>query len=139
MRKISIITIIALLLCTSVQAQSYKVIINSSNSTTSLSAKEASDFFLKKKTKWSSGQKVIPVDLSSNSSVRAEFSKAILKKSVRAVQSYWQQYVFAGKGTPAVEKKTDAEVIAYVKRNSGAIGYVSSRAGLSGVKEIKVN
>ncbi|NJO90263.1 MAG: hypothetical protein HC831_15945 [Chloroflexia bacterium] len=42
-------------------------------------------------------------------------------------------------GTPAVEKKTDAEVIDYVKRNSGSIGYVLADADLSGVKEIKVN
>ena len=81
---------------------------------------------------------MIPVDLSGSSSIRKEFSKNILKKSVGSVKSYWQQYVFAGKGTPPVEKKTDNEVISFVKRNSGAIGYVSSEANLSGVKEVKI-
>lgn len=139
MKKIKLLLIVIFLSGVASYAQSYKVIVNSANSVSSLSAKEVSDFFLKKKTKWASGDKVIPVDLNSNSSSRADFSKSIHKKSVNAVQSYWQQYVFAGKGTPPVEKKSDAEVVEYVKRNSGAIGYVSSGASTDGVKVVTVN
>jgi len=47
--------------------------------------------------------------------------------------------VFAGSGTPPIEKKSDLEVIEYVKKNSGAIGYVSKSTNTTGVKEITVN
>ena len=119
-------------------AQSYKVIVNKSNPNVTLTAKEVSDFFLKKKTKWNNGEKVLPVDLNSRSSVRQSFSKDIIGKSVGAVKSYWQQYVFAGKGNPPIEKNSDAEVINYIKNHPGAIGYVSPNTDISEVKELKI-
>jgi len=121
------------------QAQSYKVVVNSENPVSSVSSAKLSKYFLKKSAKWDNGNKVIPVDLSSKSDVRSQFSKAVHGKSVGSIKSYWQQYVFAGKGTPPVEKKSDAEVIEYVKRNPGAIGYVSAGADVSGVNVLSIN
>lgn len=121
------------------QAQSYKVIVNSSNSTTSLSTNEVSNYFLKKTSKWSNGEKVVPIDQNADSPVRVAFSKNVHKKSVSSIKSYWQQFVFAGSGTPPIEKNSDTEVIEYVKKNSGAIGYISSNTEASGVKVITVN
>lgn len=121
------------------QAQSYIIIVNNSNTTNSISQKAVSNYFLKKSLKWDNGDKVAPVDLSSKSSVRADFSKQVHNKSVSSVKSYWQQYVFAGKGTPPVEKHSDDEIIAYVKSNPGAIGYVSTDADIAGVKALTIN
>lgn len=118
--------------------QDYKVIVNSANTLSSISKKDAISFFLKKKSKWSTGDKVVVVDLGSKSSTRASFSKNILGKSTAQVRAYWQQSVFAGGATPPRELKTDAEVIAFVKSNKGAIGYVSSGANISGVKTITI-
>jgi ABC-type phosphate transport system substrate-binding protein len=135
------LAILAVLVCIglTLQAQSFKVIVNQSNTVSSLTAKEISDYFLKKETKWTNGDAVVPVDLSAKSSVREDFSSNIHGKSVSAIKSYWQQYVFAGKGTPPIEKNTDAEVVDFVKRNTGAIGYVSANADVSGVKVLTVN
>ncbi len=135
------LAILAVLVCIglTLQAQSFKVIVNQSNTVSSLTAKEISDYFLKKETKWTNGDAVVPVDLSVKSGVREDFSNNIHGKSVSAIKSYWQQYVFAGKGTPPIEKNTDAEVVDFVKRNAGAIGYVSANADVSGVKVLTVN
>lgn len=121
------------------QAQSFKVIVNNSNPATSLSAGEVSNYFLKKTSKWSNGEKVVPVDLNADSAIREAFSKSVHKKSVGAIKSYWQQYVFAGSGTPPVEKNNDSDVLDYVRKNAGAIGYISSGADASGVKVITIN
>ncbi len=134
-----IFLLLALFIGTTIQAQNYKVIVNKSNTVSSLTKKEASDFFLKKKTKWADGQKVSVVDQKGSSESRKVFTDEVHKKSVGAVKSYWQQAVFAGKGTPPVEKKTDAEVIEFVKANKGAMGYVSGDADVSGVKVLTVN
>lgn len=135
------LAILAVLVCIglTLQAQSFKVIVNQSNTVSSLTAKEISHYFLKKETKWTNGDAVVPVDLSAKSGVREDFSNNIHGKSVSAIKSYWQQYVFAGKGTPPIEKNTDAEVVDFVKRNAGAIGYVSANADVSGVKVLTVN
>lgn len=134
-----ILLLILISLGLGLHAQSYKIIVNNSNSTTTITTKDVSDLFLKKQSKWSNGTKVMAVDLNSSSDVRKSFSKDIHGKSVGAIKSYWQQYVFAGKGTPPVEKKSDSEVVNYVKNNSGAIGYVSADASTDGVKVIQVN
>lgn len=122
-----------------IQAQTFKVIVNVGNSTTSLSSKELSDIFLKKHLKWQNNENIIPIDLSSRSAVRDDFSNLIHGKTISAIKSYWQQFVFAGKGTPPVEKNSDIEVVEYVKRNPGAIGYVSLNSDVSGVKVISLN
>ena len=88
--------------------------------------------------KWSDGTKVLPVDQSTSSSVRSDFSKSIHGKPVSSIESYWQRRIFSGRGVPPPEKKSDKQVINYVKDNPGAIGYVSSKAKLSGVKVIRI-
>lgn len=119
--------------------QSYKIVVNSSNTTNSITKKEASDFFLKKKTKWSNGSTVIPVDLSSRLKIREDFSQQVHGKSTAAVRNFWQQAAFSGTASAPAEKSTDSEVMEFVKKNAGAIGYVSSSANTSDVKILNVN
>lgn len=135
MKKI-IFILLAGFITLSASAQSYKLIVNDTNSTTSISKKDASSFFMKKTSKWTDGTMLAPVDQKAGSAVREDFSQSVLGKNVSAVKSYWQQAVFSGKGTPPAEKSTDEEVIAFVQSNPGAIGYVSSSASLSGVKAV---
>lgn len=122
------------------QEGGFKLVANASVGVSSLTADEASQYFLKKKTTWPGGQAVQPVDQTDESAARRAFSKAVLKKDVGAVKSYWQTQIFAGRGVPPPEKGSDAAVLAFVDANPGAIGYVSGGAPLGrGVKEVKVN
>jgi hypothetical protein len=68
--------------------------------------------------------------------VRKRFSEAVLKRSVGAVRSYWQQRIFSGRDVPPPEVDSDEAVMAYVARYPGAIGYVSGTTKLVGVKEL---
>jgi ABC-type phosphate transport system substrate-binding protein len=117
---------------------SYKVIVNSSNSISSVNKTELANLFLKKVTKFSNGTTAQPVDQVESSAIREAFSNSVLKKSVAAVKSYWQQQLFSGAGVPPEEKKTDSDVIEFVKANDGAIGYVSAGASTGGVKVVSV-
>ncbi len=137
MKKIIFILLVGFI-ALSASAQSYKIIVNSANPTTSISKKEVSNFFMKKTSKWSDGTKLAPVDQKAGSMERKDFTQSVHGKNVSAVKSFWQQAMFSGKGTPPAEKASDAEVIAFVIRNPGAIGYVSSSASLSGVKTITI-
>lgn len=119
-------------------AQDFKVIVNSANSTAELSADVASKLFLKQATKFPNGTAAQPVDQTKASATRAAFSKTVVGRPVSAVESYWQQQIFSGKEVPPVAKATDDDVIAYVKANPGAIGYVSSGASTAGVKVVEV-
>ncbi len=118
--------------------QEFKIVVNSSNPVSSLTKKQVSNYFLKKTTKWSNSTIVQPVDLGSRSSVRANFSKNIHKKSIGQVRAFWQQSVFSGKASPPPEMQNDNAVVYYVKTHKGAIGYVSKNANTNGVKTITI-
>ena len=127
-----------LLLPLSASAAPFKVIVNNAVNVSSLSKKEVSDLFMKRAPKWSNGTPVVPVDQSDRSAVRDEFSKTIHGKPTAAVKSYWQQQIFSGRDVPPVEKASDAEVLAMVRSNPGAVGYVDAAADTGGVKVLTV-
>lgn len=120
------------------EAAQFKVIVNGSVKSDSLSKQEMSDLFLKKTTKWSDGTPVAPVDQSDSSAVREAFSRDVLGKATSAVKSYWNQQIFSGRDLPPLEKKSDAEVVAYVRSTPGAIGYVGEGASADGVRVVTV-
>jgi ABC-type phosphate transport system substrate-binding protein len=121
------------------QAPGYVIVVNPANPVASLSRDEASKLFLKKTPRWSTGAEVVPVDLPEGSAVREAFTKSVLKKSVGAVKSYWQQQIFSGRGVPPTEKGSDAEVVSFVRSNPHAIGYVSATTPVgSSVKVVAV-
>ena len=103
---------------------------------------EAAKMFLKNVTRWKDGKEIAPVDQSGRSEVRTEFTKDVLEKAgmsrISAVESYWQQQIYSGRGVPPPVKAGDAEVVAFVAANPGSIGYVSATADTTGVKVVEV-
>lgn len=114
----------------------FYVIAHPSVTATSLQARFVADAFLKKVTRWESGAAIHPVDLPSTSKTRIAFSEQVLKRSVAAVRSYWQQRIFSGRDVPPPEVETESQVVRYVAGHPGSLGYVSSSTELQGVKLI---
>ena len=139
MKKIILVLALIGVFSIGVMAQSYKVVVNSSNTVSSLTKKQVSDYIMKKTKKWDNGTIVSPVDQLPNSADRGSFSKDIHGKATSAIKSFWQQAVFSGSGTPPPEQNTDSQVIEYVKSKAGSIGYVSSEANTDGVKVLSIN
>jgi hypothetical protein len=120
-------------------AADFVVVVNAANPQTALPAAEVSNLFLQKVHKWESGERVRPVDLPETSPARESFSKAIHGRPTAAVKAYWQRMIFSGIDAPPPEKPSAAEVLAYVRANPGAIGYVPAGTQLpEGVKALKV-
>jgi ABC-type phosphate transport system substrate-binding protein len=117
---------------------SYRVIVNPANPNAILERRFVADAFLKKSTRWPGGETIRPVDLGSDSPVRRRFSEEVLGRSVAAVKSYWQQLIFSGRAIPPPELDSEEEVIRYVTRYPGAVGYVSSFGELTGVRVVFV-
>jgi ABC-type phosphate transport system substrate-binding protein len=116
----------------------YRVIVNSKNPVSSVERAFLRDAFLKKSRYWSDRSAIRPVDLHAHSAVRKDFSTDVVGRSVAAVKAYWRQRVFAGQDVPPPEVANDVEVIGYVQRNEGALGYVSAAAAVDGVKVVSV-
>jgi ABC-type phosphate transport system substrate-binding protein len=113
---------------------SFVVVVNATNPTAALPRSAVALLFLKRAA-WSDGQRALPVDLREDSQTRRDFTKLVHQKSIMAIRSYWQQQIFSGREVPPPEKRTDAEVLEFVRANPNAIGYVSAAADLGdGVK-----
>jgi ABC-type phosphate transport system substrate-binding protein len=119
-------------------ADGYKLIVHPSNPVDSLPREQVARLFLKKVTSWSGGKAVAPVDRDKDAPPRAAFSHQVLHKSVAEVTNYWQQQIFAGRAVPPAEKRTDAEVVAFVEQEEGAIGNVSADASTVRAKVVGV-
>lgn len=119
-------------------AADFVLVANPSVSASSVSRAEASRMFLRTQTAWPEGGHVKPVDQAKASPVRDAFSREVLGKSIGQVEQYWTQAIFSGRAVPPVEKRSDADVVAYVRETPGAIGYVSASASTDGVKRLSL-
>jgi len=119
-------------------AAEYQVIVNANNPTDILTKEQLGKMFLKKIVKWDTGIPIVPVDQEASSPARAAFTRIVHGKPVSAIASYWQQQIFAGREVPPAEKAGDAAIMAFVKANPGAIGYISGGATAEGVKLLTI-
>jgi ABC-type phosphate transport system substrate-binding protein len=121
-------------------ADEFVVIVHPSVTGANIRRPDLAAVFLKKAARWGSGGLAIPVDQSGTSAVRRSFSEAVLGMPVAAAVQYWQKQMFeANPLRPPAVKGSDAEVIAFVAKTEGAVGYVSKTATVSpGVKAIAV-
>jgi ABC-type phosphate transport system substrate-binding protein len=120
----------------------FRVIVASNSPVTSVKRDELARIFLKKLTRLKDGHELSPVDQSARSAVRAAFSEKVLSKEgldkISAVENYWRQQIYSGRGAPPSVKTSDDEVRKFVAATPGAIGYVGENADLTGVKAVTV-
>jgi ABC-type phosphate transport system substrate-binding protein len=138
------ITLLAILLASvlstaahSADAPGFVVIVNAAN-LAALTREQVADIFMKRLTRWDDGQPVAAVDALPDAAVREEFSRVMLRRGVPAMEAYWQQQIFSGRDMPPIQKDSDAEIVAYVRKMRGAIGYVSAGTPLDGVRAVNV-
>ncbi len=117
----------------------FVVIIHAENPTDALSRREVSRMFLKQRKRWDHGERVRAVDLSEGRKVRESFSLGIFRRRTRDIENHWKSMVFSGRDVPPPEKASEAEVMEYVARHPGAIGYVSTETPLiEGVEPLEI-
>ncbi|MDE3217269.1 MAG: substrate-binding domain-containing protein [Gemmatimonadota bacterium] len=121
------------------EAQEFKVIVNNANPVTELSSDAVARLFLKESATFPGGVPATPVEPAKGSATRTAFAKTVLGRTVQSLDTYWQEEIFSGRDVPPASKSTDDEVVAFVRNNPGAIGYVSGAASTPGVKVITVN
>ena len=121
------------------QEASYKIVVNASNPTTTIKRDVLAQLFMSRRVSWAHGPAGDPVDQSMTSPLRDAFSREVLGMPLLAVQNHWRKRMMEAKEFPPLVKATDAEVIGYVAKNPGGVGYVAASTELpSTVKALKV-
>ena len=126
-----------ILLSASALAGDVRIIANPSVTADAISAQEIKSVFLEQRNSLQDGTHVEPV-LSRGGPAHATFLKNYLGQNDGALQNYYRALVFTGKGSMPKTLHTDEEVVAYIAKTRGAIGYVGATVTLDGVKTLAV-
>jgi len=102
------------------------------NPALTLSADDVHDLYLGEK-QMAGTVRLMPVE---NASAQAGFLAQVMKLDAAKYATTWTKKSFRDGLTPPPVKATDAEVIDFVKRTPGGVGYVSS-APAGGVNVVK--
>ena len=114
--------------------EGFVIVVHPSNQAAQeLTRAQLSQLFLKKTTRWADATRVLPVEPIGPASLRERFCRRIHGKSALAIRSFWYQQIFSGREVPPLEEASDALVAAYVRKNPGAIGYLSPGADVTGL------
>lgn len=93
--------------------------------------------YLGKKSQWSNGAKIIPVILKSGV-VHTSFVRKFLDRDVSQFSTFWKQAVFTGRGLPPKSFETEADLIEFISKTPGAIGYASYIPSSQSINRITV-
>ncbi|MDY0362870.1 MAG: substrate-binding domain-containing protein [Desulforegulaceae bacterium] len=128
--------LVSLCFCISLFAGEVIIIVNKNVSESKLSASEIKDIFLGEKTSWQDNKKVNFVILK-DSEVHREFLEKYVDKTPMGYNSFWKKLVFVGKGKAPTSFSSAKELVDYVAKTDGAIGYISSEEKTAEVKIIE--
>lgn len=136
MRRALFVTIATLGLAAAspASAADFKVVANPSVKASDILIDDLKSVFLGTRTSLRDGSQVEPV-LAKGGPGHEAFLKD-LGKTDSALSTYYRRLVFTGKAAMPKICGSDAEVIAYVARTKGAIGYVSAEAKAPGTKTL---
>ncbi len=117
------------------------VVCNSSVPVDSISKSDIQRIFLGKKTEWIGGNRIVFALLSDKGEtgeITSRFLQDFLNKTPTQYKNYWKKMVFTGKGKTPKSFKTSSELIDFISRTAGAVGYVPAGANIDSVSTIQV-
>lgn len=110
------------------------VVIGNPQGVDSLSADAVKQLYLGKGQQLPNGAKAELFELAEGSAERVEFHGKTTGRSDAQLQSNWSRLVFTGKATAPVVVADSAAMIAAIKANPNAIGYIDEAAVTGDVK-----
>ena len=113
------------------------VIANKGVPVDSISGSTLKEIYLGKKTLWNKKMKIAP-SLLKKGKTHDDFLKKYIGKTAAQFRSYWNNLLFTGAGTPPPSFNTEKELVDYVAKTDGAIGYIDSGTPHDKVKAITV-
>jgi len=114
-----------------------KVIANPSVQADAISLSELKAVFLRYSNSLKDGSHVEPV-IEQRGAVHDIFVRQYLGKSSDELQTYYDTLVFTGKAAKPRTFRSDQDLVAYVAKTRGAIGYVDSTVQIEGTKSLAI-
>ena len=112
------------------------VLVNGASAISGISDDDLKDYYLGKKASWPDGSKVTVVVLKDGASHENLMKK--LGKSTSQFSTGWKKLVFTGKGSMPEQVGSEDELVAFVAKTPGSIGYADTGKVKDGVKAVPI-
>ncbi|MDP2963835.1 MAG: hypothetical protein Q8N54_13840 [Sulfurimicrobium sp.] len=100
------------------------VVVNASSGIERLSRDEVINIFLGRYRQFPSGLAALPIDQPAGHPLKAQFYHKLVNKDLAEINAYWARLIFSGRTSPPRQATSEMEVVEWLVRNRGAIGYV---------------
>jgi ABC-type phosphate transport system substrate-binding protein len=120
------------------QGMAQKFIVNPSVKSSVTSTAELRDVFTGVTANLKDGSRVIPVTLKGGET-QSNFLRDYVGKSDAAFRATWRSLLFSGEASMPKLVSSEDEMVQYVARTPGAIGYVSDSTKTPGVKVLTIH
>ncbi len=133
----AVLVVVTLVLAGSAVAGSI-LVANHDVADDTLTAGQVKNIFLGKSAQWSDGTRVV-LSMLKSGDVSKQFLKTYVKKSQKQFTTFWKKAVFSGTGEMPASFETEADLVMYVAKTPGAVGYIDEATPHDGVKVIPIN
>ena len=119
-------------------AQEVKIVAHPDVSRSTLSGDEIRQIFLGRNTRWNDDHQRVHFVILEDGELHSAFVRRFVGKTPSQFSNYWKKMIFTGKGRAPKSFDTPGDVVAFVAKTAGAIGYVPPETDTPGVKIISV-
>jgi ABC-type phosphate transport system substrate-binding protein len=95
------------------------------------------DMFLGDRSRWEDQTKVT-IAVLKRGEAHERFLVEVVRRTDSQFATHWKRLVFSGKGKMPKTFEEESELVAFVEKTEGAVGYVSEASALGSVKTIRV-
>lgn len=120
-KKFLTIALLGLLTSTDTVQADLAVVISAESSVTLLDRSDAINIFMGRFRRLPNGSVALPVD---HKLLKGRFYRALVKKNVSEINSYWARLVFSGQASPPQQAANLEEVTDIITHNVNALSYV---------------
>ncbi len=117
---------LALLMPLTVAAE-LAVIVNPESGVKQLSKSQVINIFLGRHRELPGKIRALPIDLQANNNEKTFFYRALVNREPDQMAAYWARLVFAGSTQPPMQVTSEADVMRFVSKIKGGIGYVDQQ------------
>jgi ABC-type phosphate transport system substrate-binding protein len=118
-------------------AQEAVFVVNPGVTETSITPEDAKAILLGNKARWESSGN-IKLIVQTESALNEKVIRDFTQRTPDQFDKYWKKLLFTGKAVMPIQAKTDAEVIDFVSKTPGAMGYAAKESVTDKVKVITI-
>lgn len=102
------------------------VVVNIDNPVSAMTPNQVSDYFLGRSRTFKNGSDALIFEQPRESPIRADFFRLLNGMSIKQLNAYWARLQFSGEIQPPPTLNDSRAVLAAVRKNRNAIGYVDA-------------